>query len=1001
MKNRGTVVFISVVLAIVSLYQLSFTWKTRSFENMAKKKCTVKGVFDSKMYKNFLDSAGQKPIYNLWLAKYNYFDCKQREISLGLDLQGGMSVILEVQKSDVVKSLAGANAAGDANFETAIKNADAVYKKTHGDYINIFADEFKKAAPGRKLATLFANNENKNLRMNASDAEVLAFIRKESDESIDRVFNVIEKRINQASVTNPNIQKLEGGLISVELPGVDNPRRIEKLLQESAKLEFWETYSNTEKNQFAGYTKILNKAYEVWKRKGKSGAADTFFNNTTTTDTSKGADTSGKTALAAKTDTGKTKKDTASKDDVFKDNPLVEMLQPVTDNKGSLQEGPVLGYVLKPNKEKVLAMLNHPDVRRVIPANVHFAFDAKSVSENSIAFGLYALKAGRNGKPVVPGDRNLISAASVNNGQRGIEISMSMNEEGTDLWRKATGSNVNEFVAIVLDDKVYSAPKVNEAINNGSSSITGGFDVREGQDLVNVLKAGKLAAPATIVASDVVGPSLGKEAIAKGLNSLLIGFLAVMVFMVLFYNHGGVISIIAVFANVFIIMAALSSLSGISLTLAGMAGILLTVGMAVDANVLIFERIKEEMHGGKSFKTAVSSGYKSAFTAIFDSNLTNIIAGSILLIASSGPVYGFAIVLVIGIISSMFTALMLTRLLIERRIDKGKEVKISVKWSENIFKNTKIDFISHRRKYYLISAVIIVAGISAFIANKGLPVGLDFKGGWSYQIQFENGKDLGVSEIKEALDKSLPGTSNEVKTIGTDNQFKIVTSYRFNDQGKETANEVEKAVLNAVRKFSLKGTDSSAVVAQTKVGATVAASTRNKSLIIVLVSFAAMFLYVVLRFKKIEYGIGATVAHIHDILIVLSIFALTQNIMPFPMDFDQHMIAALLTLIGYSMNDTVIVFDRIREYLSLNRHAKDDKEVINAAINQTLNRTIVTSSTVFLVMLSLFFLGGDVLKGFSFAMLIGVISGTYSSICIATPLVIDLRKKEKSKALDA
>lgn len=1006
MKNKGTVLVISAILAVACIYQLSFTWVVNRFETKAKRAATKNGVYNPRDYNNFIDSAGRSNIFNLGFVKFNYFECKQREINLGLDLRGGMNVILEVQKSEIIRGLA--NNREDADLLNALKGADGLQKSQGGDFIDLFASEYARISKGRKMANLFANTDNRQfITFNSSDAEVVNYIRREANSAVDRVYSVIEKRINQSNVTQPTIQQLDGGRISVELPGVDNPKRMEDLLEKSASLEFWETYDNSEKNQFQAW-KYLKAAYEASSEMAlKTGGSDSAKTDSATAKT----DSTAIAAAAAPVDStmSKGKKDSIAaakkaeadkaSDNKIVNSPLFKLLQPNMTQQGQILPGARLAFATRENQKKVIEILESPAVKRALPFDVKFAWDAKSVEEGSNYYGLYFLKLNKFGKPAIAGDQNMISDAFASTSQTGeLEINMRMYPAVANEWAQVTGDNIGRCVAIVLDDKVYSAPTVQSKITGGQSNITGDFDVKEADDLANVLKAGKLPAPATIVASDVVGPSLGKESIRNGTMSLALGFLAVILFMVFFYNRGGVIAIIAVVANLFLILGVLSSY-GAALTLPGMAGVVLTIGMAVDANVLIYERIKEELREGKALRTAVQNGYSAALSAIVDSNLTTLLAGVILTFTGAGPAYGFAVILVIGIFSSMFTALLVARMLIERRVDKGLDVKFSFPYSENVLSGRNYDFVGKRKTFYLISGLFIAAGAAAFVMKGGIATGLDFKGGWSFQIQTDAAKNYNVTELKEALDKSLPNSSNEVKTIGSDGQYKIVTSYLINENLQDARDTVSKAVLNALKGFNLTKTASGEgpILATSKVGPAIAANTRNKSITLVILAIVGIFLYIVFRFRTIAYGLGATVALIHDVLVVLSFFAIFQGILPFPMEFDQHLIAALLTLVGYSINDTVIVFDRIREYLKEHRTEMNEGKLINNAINQTLNRTIVTAATVFLVLIVLFLFGGDILKGFSLALLIGVVVGTYSSICIATPIALDFGFKRKKK----
>ncbi len=1002
MKSSKTIVGFSIVLALACLFQLSFTWKTQGFEKRAKAfsdKAAKKGFDSKEAYRRYVDSLGSKEIYSLGLAGYTYFECKQREINLGLDLRGGMNVILEVDKGAVVRVLS--NDPQDKDLNQAIAAANILVRDEGRDFINSFVEQFNSINPGRNIANLFAKGNKGVIQSSSSKSDVITYLTTETNSAVDRVYEVVEKRINQSNVTQPTIQKIDGGRISVELPGVDNPRRMEELVEKSAKLEFYEMYANvvlgngSRKNDG---TRLLNALYKASKMASTSDA------DSSTLDSSKKMVSTIPKSNTEIKDTSGGKKDTKSTGKISESlgSPLAKILKPF----GNGEPGSSVCVINKADREIFEKMLNderYATILRLENAKVAFSakprdYDAKGKEIlNSDEYFVYFLKIDRDGNAALTSeDKNIISDARVNTSSTGqLEVSMEMTAEAGNRWSQVTGQNVNRYIAVVLDDRVYSAPVVNQKISGGNSQITGNFDIREANDLANVLKAGKLPAPAKIVASEQVGASLGKESTNRGLNSLLFGFLTVVLFMILYYSRAGWMAIVAVFGNVFLIMGVLSSL-GAALTLPGMAGIILTVGMAVDANVLIYERIKDELANGKGIKTAISDGFKYALSAIIDSNITTLMAGFILTFAGAGPVYGFAVILVIGIFSSMFTALFITRLLLDSRANKGLDIAFDTKWNKNFLKGKNIDFVSNRKKYYIFSSLIILLGIIAFIGKGGISTGIDFKGGNSYVIQFAKNEENQSEKIKIALDKKLPESSNEVKTFGSKGQFRIVTTYMIDKEGPNARDSIRAAVLSALKEFKLLGADP--VLSSAKVGAAIATSTRDRSAFLVVLTVLGIFLYILFRFRSIAYGLGAVVALIHDILVVLSVFAILDGYVSFPTDFDQNLIAALLTLLGYSINDTVIVFDRIREFLSSRRVDKNDVSLINTAINDTLSRTIITSLTVFVVVLILFLFGGDALKSFSLALLIGVVVGTYSSICIATPIVIDFTSKNKQKA---
>lgn len=999
MKNNRSVIVFSVVLAIACLFQLSFTWKVQSFESKAQEfaeKQQKKGFNYGKAYRGYIDSLGSREIiYDLGIANYNYFECKQREINLGLDLRGGMNVILEVDKGAIVKGMA--NDPTDADLLKAIAQANEDEKTKGGDYVDNFLSAFSKIAPNRKISNLFAKSNNPaGIQTTSSEADVRRVLSAETGTAIDRVYDVVEKRINQANVTQPTIQKIDGGRISVELPGVDNPRRLEDLVEKSANLEFYEVYGNTQKGAEA--SKMLETLFKAGKQSALVATADTGM---------------------AKQDSTKAIKDTAIAAQSKDDGPLGKFLRRLKGYDYFVSMESTVASVRGAERDALIEELKKPQYAAVMDGVMKVAFSAKPIDLNELAASLkrdskksesaakkiveeyndqhfvYLLKLDRDGKAALASEEdNIISDARSQTNQTGeVEVSMEMTPQAASRWAQITAANVGKHIAIVLDDRVYSAPRVNQKISGGQSQITGNFDIKEADDLANVLKAGKLPAPARIVASDVVGPSLGEESISRGTSSLLVGFVAILIFMVLYYNRAGVYSIIAVFANMFLIFGVLASL-GASLTLPGMAGIVLTIGMAVDANVLIYERIKEELRNKISLAQAVKNGYKYALSAIIDSNLTTLLAGIALLMAGSGPAYGFAVIFVIGVFTSMYTSLLVTRWMLENRVSRKKDLKFSFPYSENVLNNTNFDFVKYRKRAYVLSLPIILFGIGAFIYKGGLTTGIDFKGGNSFIIQFDKSKDVSVGQIKETLDKAFPGSSNEAKTFGKEGQFRVITTHRLNENSKEARDKTTEEVVAALKNY---GVTAESIKGTSKVGSSVAASTRNKSTVLLIVAIFLMFAYILLRFRSAAYGLGATIALVHDVVFILACYSIMDGWVPFPVEFDQHLIAALLTVIGYSMNDTVIVFDRIREFLSGNsRVEKDDHKLINMAINQTLSRTLITSATVFFVCIILFLFGGDALKGFSLALVLGIIVGTYSSIFIATPVVVDFGLKKNN-----
>ncbi|MEK0440928.1 MAG: hypothetical protein RLZZ504_1844, partial [Bacteroidota bacterium] len=923
MKTNKTVVGFSIVLALACVFQLSFTWKAQGFEKEAKAfaaKVADKGGDSKEAYRRYIDSLGNDEIYNVGLAGYTYFECKQREVNLGLDLRGGMNVILEVDKGAVVRVLS--NDTKDKDLNRAINEANTDVRDKGADFVDAFVANFKKNNPNRNLANLFIKGNKSTIQSNSTEAEVVNFLRTETTSAVDRVYEVVEKRINQSNVTQPTIQKIDGGRISVELPGVDNPRRMEELVEKSAKLEFYEVYGND--GQRRDGTRILNALYKASKMAPVAPKAEEV--DSTSMDSAVVAAATPAVVAPAATATvadgpvavdspkvastdNKEKKD---KKDEANGSPLAKILR----SFGNDGPGSAVAVVKKADRAMLTKMLEderYAAVLRLESAKVAYSAKPRDYEAdgkeavNSDEYFVYFLKLDRDGNAALSAEEeNIISDARVNTSPTGeLEVSMEMTAKAGTQWAQVTGRNIGKYIAVVLDDRVYSAPVVNQKISGGNSQITGNFDIREANDLANVLKAGKLPAPAKIVASEQVGASLGKTSIDNGINSLIFGFISTVLFMILYYSRAGWMAIVAVLANVFLIMAILASL-GAALTLPGMAGLILTVGMAVDSNVLIYERIKDEMALGKGIKTAIADGFRHALPAIIDTHITTFMAGLILTFSGAGPAYGYSVILVIGIFCSIFTALFITRLLLDRRVNKGKEIEFDTKWNRNFLKDTNIDFVTNRHKYYWISVVIIIAGAIAFYIKDGINTGIDFKGGNAFIVQLDANKNYQTEDIIKKLDETLPESSNEVKTFGDRGQFRIVTTYMINAEGAEARDSIRTAVLGALKDFETTAPEK--ILSTSKVGAAIATSTRDKSAFLVLLTVIGIFLYIVFRFRSVAYGLGATVALVNDVLVVLAVFALLDGVVPFPTDFDQHLIAALLTVVGYSVNDTVIVF---------------------------------------------------------------------------------------------
>lgn len=1024
--------FVTGLLVLVLLFQLSFTYFSKKTENKAKALYTLRAVsggdsvnaegvkaYDNDAYSRHLDSISNTTVYNLGLVKFTYNECKTRELGLGLDLRGGMNLVVDVSKSEVLGVLAGDYNSKQAVFKKSIADANEAAKNEATDYVDIFAREYKKNSDKKPLAIAFMTNENKgDLSNKSTDEEVIAYLKKEIAAGTDRVYEVLETRLNQSTISQNTIQKLDGGRISVEIPGAENPKRVRELITKQAELEFWEMYGNNPSNGFAATRKMFElDSFLSTLPQFKKDAVTSVEDTTTGVVTEKtdavnellggAVDIDGKKDTSSLLADSESTKDTANIDkdsaalaaeNANRSTPLFDLMYPNIQGQ-QYAIGPAVGYVAKHNVRKLKELFELKEVSDFLPADWKFSLDAK-LDESGSYYVVYALRSNNNGDARMAGD--MIKNASADNDptQGGIVVTMTMKPDAAEEWRLMTKDNASndddkKYVAVVLDGKVYSAPGVTSEIAGGNTQISGNFDIKEAQDLANVLKAGKLPVPLQIIAEDVVGPTLGAANIKAGFIALLMGFIAIILFMVAYYHRAGFIADLAVIINVFFILGALAS-RGAALTLPGIAGLLLTIGMAVDANVLIYERIKEELRSGKTLKTSIQLGYKAAFSAILDANVTSLISGFILLSAGTGPVYGFAIILIIGIFSSLFTALLISRLIIEGRVAKGKDIKFETSLSQKVLRNPNWDFVNGRKKFYIISAAVVVIGIVALL-GRGIPKGLDFEGGYSYTIQFDQTKVINAQELKTEIAKLQSGS--EVKKIGTDNKFKITTTYMINDNSEETTEMVRETVVSLLSKFGVQDTEERTdILESARVGPTMAASTRNKSMIVTIISIFAMFLYIVFRFRNIGFGLGATMALVHDVMIIFGLYALLNGFVPFALELDQTFIAALLTLIGYSINDTVVVFDRIRESM---QHAKGTKTplevIINKAINQTLSRTLVTSGTTLLAVMLLFIFGGPALKGFSFTLIVGILVGTYSSIFIATPIVVDVLRKKKGE----
>jgi SecD/SecF fusion protein len=986
MQGKGVIKFFAILLAVVCLYQLSFTWVAHKVENDAK----VISKGDPKRETAYLDSMATQPVYPLIGHTYQY--CLDRELALGLDLKGGMSVTMQISLRELVQTLSNNNT--DPAFVQAMADAEKdVVEKTNKDYITLFVEAYEKRAPNAKLAAIFANSSNQDkVKFNSTNSQVEAYLKDQASAAVQQSYTVLHRRVDQFGVTQPNIQLQKStNRILIELPGVKEPERVNKLLSGTAKLEFYETYDNTE---VAG---LLSNINSLLAAKNKSAA------DTTKADTAK----AGSKAPLSKKDSATSllaklkksiKSDTAnlSKSQLAAQNPLFSVLSPAyfQTQQGQIQPvpGPVVGLAFKTDTAKVNSYLRSADVKSKLPPNLKLLWGVKPNDKKQ--FDLYAIKlAGAQNGAVLSGDVITDAKSDIDQQKGGYEVTMYMNSQGAHAWKTITAaaSVSKRSIAIVLDDNVYSAPGVQNEISGGVSEISGSsFTQDDTKDLANVLKAGRLLAPARIVGGEVVGPSLGQEAISAGLLSCILGLVVILIFMVAYYNRAGTIAVVAVLVNVFFLLGVLVSIRAV-LTLPGIAGIILILGVAVDANVLVYERVREELGLGKSIRIAVADGFKHALPSILDANISTFLTGIILFIFGSGPIQGFATTLMIGIITTLFCSLLISRLIFEFMLEKGWDIKFSNPWSSHTFKNANYGFVKNRFKFYIFSGLFIAAGLVSMV-TRGFNYGVDFGGGRTYLVQFPN-KAATTDEIHKELDKAL-GFGSEVKTYGAD-KISITTNYLINDTSPDADEKVADALINALKVNPVTTITTKDILSHQKVEATVANELKSSAKWTIIIAILVISAYILIRFRKWQFSLGAMIATAHDAAMVLSFFSLFKDILPFSLDIDQAFIAALLTVIGYSINDTVVVFDRIREFLNLH-HAKTDdpKEVINHAINNTLSRTIITALTVVMILIILFLFGGDVLRGFSFALLIGVLFGTYSSICVATPVIIDFGKKD-------
>ena len=1002
MQNKNVIRIFVILFSLVCLYQMSFTWIADMVEEDAIEYAENFNLEDREEKEKFyLDSINNEEVFGIG---YTYSDCKQREINLGLDLKGGMNVTLEVMVVDVIRALS--NYSRDEKFNLAINNALEKQKDSQDDFLTLFQVEYEAIAlePNKGLSTIFATPDlREKVQFSSSNQEVIEIITKEVDDAIDRSFNILRSRIDRFGVTQPNIQRLETkGRILVELPGIKDPERARKLLQSTAQLEFWETYNYAE--VFADLEAInkylRDRDQDNEQIKEEENAQINKENESLTKDNTSSKeqnitmnDSIMVDSLLANLDSDSLENDTSdtpSFEEFAAENPLYALLYPNVDQQtGQLREGPVVGVCAIRDTVKLNKILNDIEIQRMLPIDLKLSYTVKPFDEEGNFVQLIALRSDRDGKSSMEGD--VITDASQVFGQfaSSAEVSMSMNVEGAKQWKKLTGENIGKSVAIVLDGFVYSYPTVQSEISGGRSSITGNFSVNEAKDLANILKSGKLPAPARIIEEAIVGPSLGQEAISSGLTSFIFALIIVLFYMIFYYNRAGIVSNVALLANIFFIFGVLSSLGAV-LTLPGIAGIVLTIGMSVDANVLIYERIREELANGKGLRLAITDGYNSAYSSIIDANVTTLLTGIILYTFGTGPIKGFATTLIIGILTSLFAAIFITRLIISSRMSKGKIVSFSNKITKGAFKNIDINFIAKRKLFYVVSSIIILLGIGSLF-TKGLNYGVDFIGGRTYVVRFDNTIDN--ENLRQALSESFVENglnyAPQVKTFGDDNQVKITTSFMINNTDINTDNVVLEKLSEGLSKSGM----NYEIMSSQKVGPTIADDIKKDAIWSILFSLLVIFIYILIRFRKWQFSLGAVAAVFHDIIIVLSIFSFFYGILPFSLEIDQAFIAAALTIIGYSLNDTVVVFDRVREYMNNNKR-KEVHEIMNGALNSTLSRTINTSLTTFFVLLIIFIFGGEVIRGFMFALMVGVVVGTYSSLFVASPIMLDTIKKK-------
>ena len=1021
MQSKGAIKLVAALVAVACIWQLSFTAVTKIQEKKASKYADAavaafqqtpawsKVAAEDQAYvldslakdrnRWYTDSVSAEKVY----FGYTYKDVKSKEINLGLDLKGGMNVMLQVQLSDLVKALAGENRTPE--FEKALALAQERSVNSRQDFISLFAEAWTEVSNGQRLAQVFGTYEMRDrIKPESTDDEVISVIREDAESAVSNSFNVLRNRIDRFGVTQPSIQKIgNSGRILVELPGVKEPERVRKLLQGTASLEFWTTFDNSEVSQYLVEADAL--------------LAELVAQDETAEEVAEPQVEEQKSDLLSEELQSNSEEDLAI-EEYRKSHPLFAVLQP-----SGARGNACIGFAQGGDTAIVNRYLNNERVKELFPAEFRamWSVNPSEYAGGSNIYELVAIKAAsRDGK--APLDGSAVTDARVSYEGQGMNqgspvVSMTMNAEGANKWARITKDNIGKQVAIVLDGLVYSYPTVQTEITGGSSQISGNFTVEEATDLTNVLKSGKLPAPAKIIQEQVVGPSLGAKSIQSGMISFLIAFILVLIYMVFFYKGAGLIADVALLCNVLFLFGTLVSFGAV-LTLPGIAGLVLTLGMAVDANVIIYERIKEELRAGKGLGKAITDGYANAYSAIIDGQITTALTGVVLFIFGSGPVQGFATTLIIGIITSVLTSIFITRIIFDDRVAKGRNITFDNKFTRNFLQNTKVDFLGKRKITYIISGALIIASILS-ISFKGFTYGVDFTGGRTFVVRFD--QNVQAEEIRSAVttafdaaaaQNNVENTATEVKQFGGDSQMKITTTYKVNEESTDVDAEVEEVLYNALKAFFVEDIsidqfrstldNPNGIISSDKVGPTIANDIKRDAIIAVFIALIVIFAYIAVRFKNWTWGLGGVTSLAHTAIIVIGFFSFFSGILPFTLDVDQTFIADILTIIGYAINDNVVIFDRIREYRGL--HPKAElKTNINAALNSTLSRTLNTSVTTLVVMLAIAIFGGEVIRGLAVALILGIVIGTYASIFIGTPIMYDVtnailkKKAAKSK----